>query len=81
MNTPVLFLIYNRSEYTKKVFESIRKARPKKLFIHADGPKKDNLKDAELCRKTREIINNIDWDCEIQTLLRDENFGCKLGMP
>lgn len=80
MNTPVLFLVYNRPKYTKKVFESIRKARPKKLFIHADGPKKDSIKDVELCRETRNIVNHIDWDCEIKTLFRDENLGCKLGM-
>ncbi len=80
MNTPVLFLIYNRPEYTKEVFESIRKARPKNLFIHADGPKKDNVKDVELCAEARSIVGRIDWDCEVKTLFRDENFGCKLGM-
>jgi hypothetical protein len=80
MDTPVLFLIYNRPRYTKEVFESIRKAKPKKLFIHADGPKKDNLNDIELCEQTRGIVGTIDWDCEVKTLFRDENLGCKLGM-
>lgn len=44
MKTPVLFLIYNRPEYIKKVFGVIRKAKPEKLFISADGPKHDNEK-------------------------------------
>jgi len=80
MNTPVLFLIYNRPEYTNKVFEAIRKAKPRKLFIHADGPKKGNVDDIKLCIETRNILNQIDWKCEVKTLFRDENLGCKLGM-
>lgn len=80
MNTPVLFLIYNRPEYTQKVFKSIREAEPNKLFIHVDGPKKDEQEDIELCERTREIVNNVDWDCEVKTLFRDRNLGCKLGM-
>lgn len=80
MNTPVLFLIYNRPEYTKKVFDSIKKTKPKKLFIHADGPKKDDPKDLDLCIETRKVMSQIDWDCEVKTLFRDENLGCKLGM-
>jgi len=80
MNTPVLFLIYNRPEYTEKVYESIRKVRPSKLFVHADGPKRDKQEDVELCERTREIVNNVDWDCEVKTLFRDENLGCKLSV-
>ena len=80
METPVLFLIYNRPEYTKKVFESIRTAKPRKLFIHADGPKIDKLGDVELCVEVRNIVSNIDWDCEVRTIFRENNLGCKLGM-
>lgn len=80
MKTPVLFLIYNRPEYTEKVFEAIKVAKPKKLFIHADGPKKDKPEDIELCERAREIVDNIDWNCELKILFRDENLGCKLGM-
>ncbi len=37
---PVLFLIFSRPSTTEVVFEEIRKAKPKKLFIAADGPRK-----------------------------------------
>jgi hypothetical protein len=76
MDTPVLFIIFNRPHYTKKVFAQIRKVKPKQLFIAADGPRLGNLDDAELCLKTRKIIEKIDWDCNVKTLFRDENLGC-----
>jgi len=79
MDTPILFLIYNRPEYTKKVFNSIRDAKPNRLFIHADGPKKDKPEDVKLCERSREIVSNVDWDCEVKTLFRDKNLGCKLA--
>lgn len=80
MKTPVLFLIYNRPEYTKKVFEVIKKAKPKKLFISADGPKVGNLKDIELCEEARKIVSHVDWVCEVKTNFRNDNLGCKLAM-
>ncbi len=39
LKTPVLFLVFNRPNTTKQVFRAIRQAKPKKLFIAADGPR------------------------------------------
>jgi hypothetical protein len=75
---PVLFIIFNRPEQTKKVFEMIRKAQPKKLYVAADGPR-NNGKDDQRCKETRAIIDVVDWDCDVKTLFRDENIGCGLG--
>lgn len=75
MNTPILFLIFNRPDTTKLVFNKIREIKPRKLFIAADGPRKNIANEFELCQKTRSIIN-IDWDCEVNKLYRDENLGC-----
>ena len=77
MNTPVLFLLFNRPAHTKRVFEQIRAAKPKWLFIAADGPRMGVETDRENCRQTRSLVlENIDWDCEVKTLLRDSNLGC-----
>jgi len=51
--------------------------QPSKLFITADGPRKNNEADFRNCKEVREIIKNIDWPCEVTYLLRDENWGCK----
>jgi len=33
----VLFLVFNRPDTTKIVFEAIREARPPRLYVAADG--------------------------------------------
>lgn len=79
MKTPILFIVFNRPEQTRRVFAEIRKAKPEKLFIAADGPRPNKQDDVLKCQKTREIVSQIDWPCEVKTLLREKNLGCKLG--
>lgn len=80
MNTPLLFLIFNRPETTFRVFDAIRKAQPEKLFIAADGPRADRPDDKDKCLQTRKIVNSIDWPCEVKILFRDKNLGCKIAV-
>jgi hypothetical protein len=77
LTTPVLFLIFNRPEPTRKVFEAIRKAGPARLFIAADGPRRDRPEDVEGCAQARAILDKVDWDCEVVTLFREGNLGCR----
>jgi hypothetical protein len=77
LDTPVLFLIFNRPDTTQVVFDEIRKAKPAQLFVAADGPRSDRPDDIVNCRKSREIIRQVNWDCKVTTLFRDENLGCK----
>lgn len=79
LNTAVLFVVFNRPDTTSLVFEAIRKAKPKRLYVAADGPRPGNPTDDEKCALTRQIATNVDWDCELKTLFRDENLGCGLG--
>jgi hypothetical protein len=76
----VLFIIYNRAEYAEKVFQAIRKAKPKKLYISADGPKNNNQEDLLKCENTRNVVKNIDWECEVFYRLLDYNLGCAGGI-
>lgn len=80
MKKAVLFLIFNRPNTTKKVFEAIRNVRPPRLYIAADGPRKDKKNEKEKCEETKKIVENIDWDCEVKTLFRDENLGCGVAV-
>ncbi len=78
--TPILFLIFNRPDTTKLVFESIRSIKPAKLYIAADGARKHKVGEDLLCQESRSIIDLIDWECEIKTLFRPENLGCKIAV-
>jgi hypothetical protein len=77
LDTPLLFLIFNRPETTATVFDKIKQQKPSKLYIAADGARNNNSKDIENCRLTRKlVIEGIDWDCDVKTLFRDNNAGC-----
>lgn len=80
LKTPVLFLIYNRPDTTQRVFDAIRQAKPSRLFVAADGPRDDRAGDAERCEQVRRIIDTVDWDCEVVTLFRERNLGCRRGV-
>jgi len=78
--TPILFLIFNRPDTTKKVFEEIRRLQPKTLYVAADGPRLSIAGEKQDCLATREIINEVDWDCKVLTLFRAENLGCRVAV-
>ncbi len=78
--TPILFIIFNRAEVASITFEAIKKIKPQKLYIAADGPRENSKEDIEKCKKTREIVKKIDWDCEVKTLFREENIGVVKGV-
>jgi hypothetical protein len=75
-DTPVLLIIFNRPENTRRVFEAIRKITPLKLFISADGPRGSRNEESDLCEKTRQIIEEIDWPCEVFRNYSNINIGC-----
>jgi len=77
--TPILFLIFNREDTTQRVFEAIRRQKPQYLFVAADGARKHKSGEKEIVQRVRDIIK-IDWDCELKTLFRDENLGCKMAV-
>ncbi len=74
--TPIALIIFNRPDRTEKIFKIIRSIRPKKLFIIADGPRETVPDEKEICEKTRQIVKNIDWKCELFTNYSKENLGC-----
>lgn len=81
LNTPVLLLIFRRPDVTARVFEQIRKARPPRLYIAADGPRAGRSKERALSEATRSlVIDGIDWNCEVKTLFREENLGVRVAV-
>lgn len=76
IDIPVLLIFFTRHEQLEKVFEQIKIAKPSKLYLYQDGPRKnrpDDIKGIEICRS---IVNEIDWECEIHRFYQEENLGC-----
>ncbi len=72
---PVLLTIFNRPDKTKAVIENLRKIKPKRLYIAADGPRPDRPEEVDRCRQARETATSIDWSCEIKTRFLENNIG------
>lgn len=78
LDTPVAFIIFNRLDTTKKVFEEIRRAQPKRLYLISDGARANKRNEKEIVMNVREYVeSNIDWDCKVFKNYSEKNMGCK----
>ncbi len=77
IKTPILLLIFNRPDNTSQVFDAIKTMKPAKLYVAADGARKNKPGEKERCDETRKITENIDWPCVVKRLYRKNNLGCK----
>src|SRR6185369_3015360 len=78
LSVPVVFTIFNRTDLTARVFETIRTARSGRMFVIADGPRSPEERD--LCEETRQIVESIDWPCEVHRTYSETNLGCRIRM-
>ena len=76
-DTPVLFCNFNRPQLTSRVLECIRQRKPSMLLLACDGPRPDVADDAAKVQQTREILNSIDWPCDVRQRFLETNAGCK----
>ena len=77
MDTPVVFIVFNRPVETARVFAEIRKARPTKLLLIADGPRPKHEGEAARCAEARRIATQVDWPCEVLECFSEINLGCR----
>jgi len=75
LDIPVVLIFFNRVDTTQKVFNVIRQVKPPKLFVICDAPRPHKQLDVKQCQATKEIINQVDWECEVFTNYSDINLG------
>ena len=74
MNTPVVFLVYKRPKHTERVLDAIRQARPKEIFVVADGPK--NQGEEESTAQTIALIKKgSTGECSVKCNIAKSNLG------
>lgn len=76
IDTPVALFIFRRPDLTKRVFDAISMARPKQLLIVCDGPRREVAEDEQLVMQTREVVEKVDWPCDVQRRYATSNRGC-----
>ena len=77
---PVLLIVFNRPEITKRLFEVIQYVKPSKLYIAADGPRVSKVEDIQLCEQVISIFDYINWPCQVNKLFRSKNLGCDIAV-
>ena len=77
----VLIIIFNRPHATHRVFHEVRRARPPRLYVAADGPRRNRCGEAERCNESRRIATEVDWPCDIRTLFHPKNLGSAVAIP
>lgn len=83
MNTkiPILVLAYNRADLVAQVMQVIQVYKPLRLYLACDGPRGHKEGDAGRVAETRKaMLKAINWDCQINTLFREQNVGCAFGV-
>jgi len=75
---PVLLVVFNRPDLTRRLVNALREVRPSLIYVAADGPRIGNDEDIKSCGLVRREIQFIDWQCDIRKLYQDENKGCGL---
>jgi len=76
---PVLVVGFNRPDYLIQVFDAVRQARPKELFLALDAPR-EGRNDLPGYEASKKIFQSVDWPCNIHYNYADKNMGCRVRM-
>jgi len=58
----------------------VREARPRQLYIAADGPRGDDPDAVRLAEEARAAALAADWSCDVQALLHERNLGVRAAV-
>ena len=71
---PVLLIFFCRDEVFRHVFECVKKVKPTKLYLYQDGARCESDKPG--IQACRDIVSQVDWECDVHTFYQDKNVGC-----
>jgi hypothetical protein len=74
LDVPVLLIVYRRPDLTSRALDAIATARPRLLFVAADGAASDGERSA--CAAVRAAATRVTWPCQVYTDFSSTNLGC-----
>ena len=77
LDTPIAIIIFNRPDATELLLKKISAARPKRLFVISDGARVGIDGERERVSRCRELVEKIQWECDVYKNYSDVNLGCK----
>ncbi len=79
-NTPILIIVFNRPKETRQLISRLSELKPKRLYVACDGPRGAREGEQARVEEVRSLFENLSWDCEVVSLYRADNKGCKYGV-
>ena len=73
IKTPVVLIGYARPKETLDIIKMCRLVKPTKFYFIVDAPKNDEVK--VLNQEVKNLVNEIDWDCDLHTYFIEKNVG------
>lgn len=72
----VALIFFNRPKCLKEVFAEVAAARPSRLYLIQDGARSNRPDDLSNIMACREIVGQVDWDCQVIEDFSEVNLGC-----
>lgn len=76
LDVPVALVFFNRPQCLEKVFDGVRRAKPRQLFLIQDGPRPGFADDRANIAACRAIVDKVDWECRVLRNYAANNLGC-----
>lgn len=75
LSVPVALNVFIRLDTLKLVFDSVKRVKPKVLFLIGDGPRNAVETDKSNIEACRKYVENIDWNCDVHRIYSVVNKG------
>ncbi len=79
LEVPVVLVVFNRPDCTRRVIDALAQVRPSRLYVAADGPR--HAEDEPKCQAVRALFDGLPWDCEVRRNFSEVNLGCGRRLP
>ncbi len=77
---PILVIAFNRPDHLSVLIDRLREVQPTKIYLAVDGPRQGNKSEGHKVTECRQMVKDIDWECEVTTNFQESNLGCGLGV-
>jgi hypothetical protein len=78
---PIALFIHRRTWHLRRVLGAIRKYRPSRLFVYADGWEKGNSQQKRECHQARNLVQRaVNWPCQVSLHFCSRNQGLKTSV-
>ncbi len=77
LQVPVALIVFNRPDLAARVLDRVLAVRPRLLLVIADGPRPHVPTDADACRRTRALFDDLGPAIEVRRQYASANLGLR----